>query len=280
MDDGLEAFTPACKEFHDLKKKDQQFLVSFQKELSLDQSNNLLLWKLWELTELKLEFLHQIDQASWCTEVKLATWTKYLFQSRNTTIPAQNWLRKKAVETTEPCSADWRQSRTEEIRATSSKSRNSVLYSKAQIPSKEVENYSWMWRTPSASSNCYLEGCDETLTTLWSRKRCTDGAVASISSNSHLEVRDGAVSWDSIHLKLMKQFGTRVKKNYSQQDCLRAIPEGSNKKRFDYCVNSKNQVTYVSAIQGHTGGNMISPEFLGHIEIPHTWKKFVFYDLN
>ena len=71
-----------------------------------------------------------------------------------------------------------------------------------------------------------------------------------------------------------------MKKNYSQQDCLRAIPEGSNKKRFEYCVNSKNQVTYVSAIQGHTGGNMISPEFLGHIEIPHTWKKFVFYDLN
>ena len=50
-------------------------------------------------------------------------------------------------------------------------------------------------------------------------------------------------------------------------------------------MNSKNQVTYVSAIQGHTGGNMISPEFLGHIEIPHTWKKFVFHivcfhDLN
>ena len=101
MDDGLEAFTPACMEFHDLdKKKDQQFLVSFQKELSLHQSNNLLLWQFCELTELKLEFLHQIDQAnkpqSWCTEVKIATWTKYLFQSQNTTIPAQNWLRKKS----------------------------------------------------------------------------------------------------------------------------------------------------------------------------------------
>ena len=49
--------------------------------------------------------------------------------------------------------------------------------------------------------------------------------------------------------KLMK-----VKKSYAQQDWLKAIHKGSNKKRFGHCVSSKNQVTYVRAIQGHTGG--------------------------
>ena len=62
-------------------------------------------------------------------------------------------------------------------------------------------------------------------------------------------------------------------------------PEGSNKKRSEGCMNSKNQVTHVRAIQGHTGGSMMSPELMRHVEIPYNWKKFTFhmecsYDLN
>ena len=48
-------------------------------------------------------------------------------------------------------------------------------------------------------------------------------------------------------------------------------------KRFRYSMNSKNQVTYVRAIQGHTGGSMISPELMGHVEIPYNWKSVIFH---
>ena len=72
----------------------------------------------------------------------------------------------------------------------------------------------------------------------------------------------GAVHWDSVHSKLLKEFDSKVVHNHSQ-----CIHEGSNEKRFEYCVNSKNQMTCVRAIQGHTGGNMISAKLMGHVEI-------------
>ena len=36
----------------------------------------------------------------------------------------------------------------------------------------------------------------------------------------------------------------------------------------------KNQVIYARAIQGHAGGNMVSPELMGHAKIPYDWKEF------
>ena len=48
-------------------------------------------------------------------------------------------------------------------------------------------------------------------------------------------------------------------------------------KRFEYFMNCKNQVTYVRAMQGHTSGSMISPEFMGQVEIPFNWKNVVFH---
>ena len=65
-------------------------------------------------------------------------------------------------------------------------------------------------------------------------------------------------------------------------------PEGSNKKRSEGCMNSKNQVTHVRAIQGHTGGSMMSPELmrtrwnsiqLEEVHIPHgvlLWLEFFY----
>ena len=77
--------------------------------------------------------------------------------------------------------------------------------------------------------------------------------VTTLLRHCDLKERDayGAPHRDSIHSKLMKQFGANVKKNFSQRDSLEAIHEGSNKKRFEYCMNSKNQGTYIRAIQGH-----------------------------
>ena len=31
------------------------------------------------------------------------------------------------------------------------------------------------------------------------------------------------------------------------------------------------------AFQGHTGGNMMAPELMGHVTIPYNWKEFVFH---
>ena len=46
------------------------------------------------------------------------------------------------------------------------------------------------------------------------------------------------------------------------------IYEGSNKMRFQYCMNSKKSLLYIRAIQGHTGGNFMAPELMGHVAVP------------
>ena len=39
--------------------------------------------------------------------------------------------------------------------------------------------------------------------------------------------------------------------------------------RFQYCMNSKKSLLYIRAIQGHTGGNSIAPELMGHVAVPY-----------
>ena len=65
--------------------------------------------------------------------------------------------------------------------------------------------------------------------------------------------------------------------NCSDRDLFQAISKGSKKTSFEYCKNSQDSVTYVRTIQGHTGGYMISPELMGHVECPNNWKEFVFH---
>ena len=60
------------------------------------------------------------------------------------------------------------------------------------------------------------------------------------------------------------------------RDWINFIWKGSNKRRFQYCQNSCNNLLYLRAIQRHTRGEMIPPEMLGHVLIPHMWKEFVF----
>ena len=64
---------------------------------------------------------------------------------------------------------------------------------------------------------------------------------------------------------------------FSGMDWLEHIYEGSNKMRFQYCMNSKNVLFYIRVIQGHTGGNMIASELIGHVRIPYNWKEFLFH---
>ena len=47
--------------------------------------------------------------------------------------------------------------------------------------------------------------------------------------------------------------------------------------RFWYCMNFKNSLLYIRAIQGHTGGNLIALELMGHVAVPSKWKEFLCY---
>ena len=47
--------------------------------------------------------------------------------------------------------------------------------------------------------------------------------------------------------------------------------------RFEYCEYSNSSLMYIRAIQGHTGGNKIALELMGHVAIPYIRKELVFH---
>ena len=87
----------------------------------------------------------------------------------------------------------------------------------------------------------------------------------------------GAVHWKSMGPKLRQAFQKIGGHKLSDSDWLQHVYKGSNTTRFQYCKNSKDVLLYIRAIQGHTYGNVIAPELLGHVAIPSRWKEFLFH---
>ena len=88
---------------------------------------------------------------------------------------------------------------------------------------------------------------------------------------------DGAVHWNATNPKLLRAFGDKRARKFSDKDWLQQIDEGSDKTSVECCENSKDSLMYIRAIQGHTDGSMIVPELMGHVTIPYNWKEFVFH---
>ena len=88
---------------------------------------------------------------------------------------------------------------------------------------------------------------------------------------------DGAVHWNSMGPKLRKAFHKAGGRKFSDSDCLQYIYEGSNKTRFQYCKNSQNVLLYIHAIQGHIGGDLMTPESMGDVAVPYTRKEFLLH---
>ena len=49
------------------------------------------------------------------------------------------------------------------------------------------------------------------------------------------------------------------------------------RKSVEYCVDHKNSLCYLRAIQGHSGGIPMMPELMGYTSAPHNWKEYIFH---
>ena len=87
---------------------------------------------------------------------------------------------------------------------------------------------------------------------------------------------DGAIHSKLILLKLIVTFQRDGSHDFTDRDWINYILE-RNKTRSQYCHNSCNKLLHIRAIQGHTGGDMIEPEMMGHVFIRIKWKQFVFH---
>ena len=77
---------------------------------------------------------------------------------------------------------------------------------------------------------------------------------------------DGAVHWNSMVPKLRKAFRKSGGRKFLGSDWLQHIHKESNK---TYCMDSRNFLLFIRAIQGHTAGHLIAPELMGHVAIQY-----------
>ena len=143
-------------------------------------------------------------------------------------------LERSIANESEPCSTELEQSRIEETHATQFEiPTNPVYYAKEVVPFGERK---------------------------WSK------LVVRVVRRYDQDEREthGAVHWNSVVPKLRKAFQKSGGRKFSDTDWPQYFFERSNKMRFQYCMNSNKSLLYIRAIQGHTGGNLIAPELMGH----------------
>ena len=54
-------------------------------------------------------------------------------------------------------------------------------------------------------------------------------------------------------------------------DCLR---KGTNKIRYEYCVNALGRIRYLRAFRGHAGGVKVKPTLQSNVKILYGWTDF------
>ena len=51
----------------------------------------------------------------------------------------------------------------------------------------------------------------------------------------------------------------------------------SDKKRFQFCLNSDGFIHDMRAIQGHSGGYKVDPSLLDDVQIPYRWREYIYH---
>ena len=74
---------------------------------------------------------------------------------------------------------------------------------------------------------------------------------------------DGSGHWDSVKSALVRKFACEGARDFSDEAWLQKIFEGSTKKSIEYCKDKDGILSYLPAIQGHSGGIPIEFEIHG-----------------
>ena len=60
---------------------------------------------------------------------------------------------------------------------------------------------------------------------------------------------------------------------------LTCVKTGSNKTRFEYCLESMGDILYTQALEGHYGGDRVDPTLQNIVEIPFGWIEHILSEL-
>ena len=88
---------------------------------------------------------------------------------------------------------------------------------------------------------------------------------------------DGARHWDGVLSVLKGKFRNQMEKEFTDEDWLHCLYLRSIKTRFEICEDENGEIRYIRAIQGHSGGMIISPRLMNYVMIPYEWKRFIYH---
>ena len=85
----------------------------------------------------------------------------------------------------------------------------------------------------------------------------------------------GAIDWNTLlHLLCRYLFESP---RWTNQMWIEHLRIGSNKKIFQYCLNSDGSIHYIRAIQGHSGVNKVDPSVLDNVTIPYMLSECIYH---
>ena len=95
----------------------------------------------------------------------------------------------------------------------------------------------------------------------------------------HPELReeDGAVDWS----RLLHHFNrSRFPEDVSQwgwQDWIDRLKRGSDKTRFEHCLNSLGKIQYLRAFRGHSSEVRVDPTQQSNVKVPNGWTNYIYH---
>ena len=103
---------------------------------------------------------------------------------------------------------------------------------------------------------------------------CISKCVTNIVRHHDQDERetDGAMHWNVILPVMKGRFRNQTEKEFTNEDRLHCLYLGSIKTRFEICKDENGKLRYIRAIQGHSGGMIISPRLMNYVMIPYRWK--------
>ena len=88
---------------------------------------------------------------------------------------------------------------------------------------------------------------------------------------------DGGAHWDTILPTLKKKFQNQLEDEGKSMNWVEHFYRGNHKTRFEICKNADDELGYIRAIQGHSGGMVIQPELMNYVLIPCKWKQVIYH---
>ena len=83
--------------------------------------------------------------------------------------------------------------------------------------------------------------------------------------------------WDAILPISRRKFHGQLERECTNNDRLEYLCRGSYKTRFEICKDSEEDLVYIRAIEGHSGGMVIHSELMNYVQILYKWKHFIYH---